>query len=62
LKKKKSLSFKKFTPVKKSKFIFLYVNIFRGKNGDRREKGRCFYSSQAAFSKIKAKLYDNSAL
>jgi hypothetical protein len=59
LKKRKSLFFKESTPIKKSKFIFLYVNIFKKrKNGDRKEKDRCFHSSQATFLKTKAKLYE----
>jgi hypothetical protein len=59
LKKRKPLPFKESTLVKKSKFIFLYVNIFRKrKNGDKREKDSCSHFSQAAFSKTKAKLYE----
>jgi hypothetical protein len=63
LKKRKPLSFKEFTLVKKSKFIFLYVNIFRKrKNEIEKKKADVFISHKLLSRKLKQNYMNDSVL
>jgi hypothetical protein len=56
-KKRKILSFKEFTPAKKSKFTFLYFNIFRKrKNEGKKEKKLMFPPLTYSFLKNQSRI------
>jgi hypothetical protein len=56
LKKRKLLSFKEFTPIKKSKFIFLHVNIFRKRKNEEEEKKQIFSFLTSCFLENQRKI------